>query len=113
MQTQHRLKELRKEKGFSRKSFAKHLGIPVSTLRNYELSIHEPCLDFLISVSQIFDVSMEYLLGVSNERINYSTGLLTEGEIKLIEQYRNLDTHGKNLIKRVLEHELERCMSNE
>lgn len=111
MHTKNRLKELRKERGFTRKSFAQHLGIPFSTLRNYELSINEPREEFWISISQYFDVSLDYLLGISNERASHNTNVSTEDEQELLRKYRKLDSHGKKLIKIVIDHEVLRDTS--
>ena len=105
MKAKNRLMELRKEKGFTRESFAKHLGIPFSTLRNYELSINEPREDFWVSVSEYFEVSLDYILGISNERINYDTSCLNADELDLLEKYRNLDSHKKTLIKLIIDYE--------
>ena len=43
-----RLSKLRKEKGLSRVAFAEKIGIPQTTLRNYESDIREPGHNFLI-----------------------------------------------------------------
>ena len=112
METKNRLMELRKEKGFTRESFAQHLGIPFSTLRNYELSINEPRREFWISISQFFDVSLDYLLGTSNVRTPYISNFSTEEEKELIQQYQKLDSYGKELTKLVIKHELLRITSS-
>lgn len=111
MHTKNRLMELRKERGFTRESFARHLGIPFSTLRNYELSINEPREEFWISISQYFDVSLDYLLGISNERTPLKTNVSTEDEQELLQKYRKLDPHGKELVKIIIDHEVLRCTS--
>lgn len=107
----NRLSELRKEKGFSRRSFAKQIGIPSSTLRNYELSINEPRKEFWVSMSQYFNVSLDYLLCISDERSPYNRNASTDTEQKLLDKYRQLDQHGKELINMIIDLELLRCTS--
>lgn len=58
-----RLTELRKEHGYStRNEFADKLGIPSTTLRNYETDVREPGHTFLKQISEFFNVSVDYLL---------------------------------------------------
>lgn len=111
MKQKNRLMELRKEKGFTRDSFAKHLGIPFSTLRNYELSINEPREEFLISISQYFDVSLDYLLGISDEKTPYNTVSSTSDAENLLNKYHKLDPHGKELVNLIIDKEFLRCTS--
>ena len=64
-----RITELREEMGFhTRKSFAEKLGIPETTLRNYETNAREPGHTFLKQISDLFEVSTDYLLGLTNEK---------------------------------------------
>ena len=68
-----RLMQLRKEHGYrNRDAFAAELGIPANTLRNYEMDIREPGFPFLIKMSQLFHVSTDYLLGLTEEKSDYS-----------------------------------------
>lgn len=49
-------------------------------------------------MSQIFDVSCDYLLGLSEQRKNFITSDLTDEEIKLLCSFRMLSTHQKELV---------------
>ena len=61
-----RLTQLRKENGYAtRKSFAEKLNIPETTLRNYENDDREAGHTFLKQMSDFFDVSCDYLLGLT------------------------------------------------
>ena len=61
-----RMKLLRKQHGLSQKSVAKSLGISQALLSHYEKGIRECGLDFLIKAAQVYGVSTDYLLGVSD-----------------------------------------------
>jgi Predicted transcriptional regulators len=58
-----RLKEARKERGFTAQQMANLLGIELRSYRNYESGDRQPSLDFLVMIANLFDVSTDYLLG--------------------------------------------------
>ena len=59
---------LRKEKGLSQKVAASHLDISQSLLSHYEKGIRECGLPFVVKVAKFYNVSCDYLLGLSPER---------------------------------------------
>lgn len=104
-----RLTQLRKEHGYStRNEFADFLGIPNTTLRNYETDAREPGHSFLIKMSELFDVSVDYLLGVTEERERKLPYDLKTSEIERIKKYRSLDSYGKETIDYILDREVGR-----
>ena len=66
MKLAQRLKELRKVKGVNQSEVAKNLGISVSCYAGYEQGYREPDLKMLTKLSQYFDASTDYLLGVED-----------------------------------------------
>lgn len=67
-----RLIELRKERGFNNRSeFADYIGMPSTTLRNYETNVREPGHVFLKQMADIFHVSIDYLLCMTDDRTPY------------------------------------------
>lgn len=104
-----RLTNLRKEHGFkSRNDFAIKLGIPSTTLRNYETDVREPGHTFLKQISEFFNVSVDYLLCLTDEKEVLHTFRLRSSEQDIIEKYRTLDLHGKDMVNTVLNKEAER-----
>lgn len=85
-----RLVALRKERGLTRDTFAEEIGISKYTLRNYELNKNEPGSDFLRIVSDYFDVSIDYLLGTTEEKEKVTKYQLKRSEYDVIEKYRLL-----------------------
>ena len=61
-----RLKELREEKGFTQKEVAKKLNIHSVTYLHYEKEQREPPLTLLATIAKFYDVSVDYLLGLSD-----------------------------------------------
>lgn len=63
MNFQENLIKLRKEYKYTARSFAKKLGIPYTTYLAYEKTDREPKYDLLIKIANIFNVSLDDLLG--------------------------------------------------
>lgn len=103
-----RLTELRKEKGFTRESFADYLELSKYTLRNYEIGTTEPNSGFLKRLSKIFDVSIDYLLCATDEKERILPYQLKTSEYDHIKKYRNLDEHGRITVDYILDREAER-----
>lgn len=58
-----RLKELRNEKNMTRQALADELHISVRLVGYWENGQRECSLDMLIKISNIFDVSVDFLIG--------------------------------------------------
>lgn len=107
-----RLTKIRKENGFARRNaFAEVLGIPETTLRNYETDAREPGHTFLIQISKLFNVSIDWLLGNSNDKELTNYYQLKATEYAQIEKYRKLDSHGKEMVDFTLSKEYERSVT--
>lgn len=57
-----RLKELRKQKGWTQKELANRLDIRYSHLNKYENGMHAPPLEKLIQLAELFDISLDHLV---------------------------------------------------
>lgn len=75
-----RLVSLRKDKNLSQKEAAAALGVSQGLLSHYEKGIRECGLDFLCRASAFYDVSADYLLGLSDTKM-MSDALFAEDEI--------------------------------
>ena len=104
-----RLTQLRKENGYStRKSFAEKLNIPETTLRNYETDEREAGHTFLKQMADFFNVSCDYLMGVTEEREKMTSYSLKSSEYSMVEKYRLISTHspdGAVVVDTVLDRE--------
>lgn len=63
----NRLKTLRTEKSLTQKALAEALCISVSTLSHWECGYQEPSFRDLLSICDFFEVSIDYLLGRSDD----------------------------------------------
>lgn len=63
-----RLKELRKARKLSQVRLAMELNLNQNTISRYENGEREPGIAELISIADYFDVSVDYLIGRTDER---------------------------------------------
>ena len=68
MKLAERLKELRKEKGVRQEQVAVAVDISMSAYCNYEQGKREPTASVLCRMADYYDVSVDYLLGRSDNR---------------------------------------------
>lgn len=62
-----RLKELRKEHGLTQKVLAEELGYNQSMICFWERGVNEPTESAIRKAAIFFDVTADYLLGLSND----------------------------------------------
>ena len=62
-----RLKELREERGLTQKQLAEQLQLHSVTYLHYEKDQREPPLSVLAQMAQFFEVSTDYLLGLTDD----------------------------------------------
>ncbi|HHX50558.1 MAG TPA: helix-turn-helix transcriptional regulator [Clostridia bacterium] len=83
-----RLEELRIEKGMTRKKVAAHLRIDQSTYGKYELGKREPDYDILRELAELYNTSVDYLLGRTNIRTPIETIATHHNEDEWTEEER-------------------------
>lgn len=88
-------KELRKEKGLTQNELAQKLKIGQSSIVGYEKGDRDPVATTLIAYADFFGVSVDYLLGRSDDFgtvVIHSdpSEMLTSDEKRLISAYRKL-----------------------
>ena len=67
MEFSERLKTLRKEAGFTQVDVAEKLGISQPAYASWERGTKKPTQDNLVKIAQILNVSVDYLVGNSQE----------------------------------------------
>ncbi len=58
-----RLRELRKNNSLTQKELGKKMGVSAQTILNWENGVYQPNIDELINLADIFNVSLDYLVG--------------------------------------------------
>jgi transcriptional regulator with XRE-family HTH domain len=84
----------RQSKKLKQSAVAAELDVTAATVSRYESGDMQPDNNTLIKLADLFDCSIDYLLGRDANGI-----ALSDDEIKLIKKYRQLDADGKNLIQ--------------
>ena len=102
--TYPKIKELREKNKLTQQQAAEKLNLPLPTYRSYETGAREPGIDVLIKLSELYDVTTDYLLD-HKPRLT----MLSPSEISHIKKYRTLDPYGKKAVTSVLDIEFERC----
>ena len=66
-----RLKQCRKEKSLTQADVARICSITEKAYQNYEIMTREPKLDILIRIADVYEVSLDYLVGrTDNKQVN-------------------------------------------
>jgi transcriptional regulator with XRE-family HTH domain len=95
----NRIRELRIEKKITQLQLSIELDVTQETISAYEHNRHMPSLTALIKMSEIFNTSMDYIMGLSNVRhiLIESDKSATEAEqkAKLLYCYQRLGTKNK------------------
>lgn len=66
-----RLRECRDNKGFTRPAVVKATGIPLNTLSDWEMRVSMPPLDKAGQLAELYEVSVDYILGrTDNPEVN-------------------------------------------
>ena len=79
----NRIKQLREERGMSQVRLSIELGVSQETVSAYENGKHFPSVQSLIKLSEIFRVSCDYILGLSEQSHNVVYYSLNEQDRKL------------------------------
>lgn len=80
-----KLRTLRLERGWSQKALAEKLGVVSASVSAYEQAKKYPSIEVLIKVCKVFDVSADYLLGLSDD-MQLMKSNLTDDQMRLIRQ---------------------------
>lgn len=91
------LRLLREEKGISQQKLAEMLSISQQAIFKYEKTINEPDISTLIKIAEIFNVSVDYLVGNTEIREPYNMRL-SEQELIHLRMWRSLPHNIKNSI---------------
>ena len=99
------LKELRQAAGYTQKQIYEMIGVPQSTFSSWETGKAEPSADILLRLCDIYGVN-DILAAFGYDGYNSDgTIRLSMNECDLIEKYRVLDEHGKEIVDIVLDKE--------
>lgn len=103
---QEKLKQLRGEKKLSQKELANLIGYGQSTVANWETATTEPNIQQLLKLSDFFSVSIDYLVGNTDNRAVSKNPNLMEiypNEREIIRKYRAMPPTEQRMICKMLD----------
>ncbi len=102
-----RIKQLKSEKKITNDQLSEMTGIPLGTLSKILAGISDsPKLSNIVAICAALECSVDYILtGIPENTNNYT---LTDREMTMIENYRKLDSHSRELVSMVIAKESER-----
>lgn len=99
---QTRVKELRQQKHISQIALAVRIGCSQNMISKIEKGECDPKGSILMELSDFFGVSVDYLLGISNQRYNEDRKIKVVRMLDLcqeyVEKYEKLSEKGKDAI---------------
>lgn len=97
-----RIKQLREKRGLIQEILATELGITQQTLSKYERDITFIKVDILKKIAEYFNVTTDYLLGVSDVKRDLQGQMKINETLDkyydLVEVYKELDTYDQEMI---------------
>lgn len=98
----NRIKQLREEFNFTQQDLADRIDGAKSTIAMYENETRKPSLEVLIKMSEIFDVSIDYLLGKSDIRKSKNINV-DDIDIACFDGLRGLNETNKQVAKNIID----------
>lgn len=109
-ETGGRMFELRKSQGKSQAEVAEYIGLTVAAYQNYEAGRREAGYEVLCKIADMFNVSLDYLLGRTKvkEMNKLSADALTEEQVREIDDaivsgYERLPLESRRAFVKMLE----------
>lgn len=88
---ENRIRSLRGEKQITQLRLSMELDVAQETVSAYEQGKHAPSMKTLVKLADIFDVSIDYLVGRSDIRRPELSEHLQDEELLLISRFRKMD----------------------
>ena len=89
-----RLKDLKEDADLTQKQVAELIGVSMNHYGKYERGETDIPLEKAIILAKFYDVSLDYLAGLSNQKKSMSI----KDQVALVTMYRSLDAHNQNRI---------------
>ncbi len=106
-----RLREVREDLNLMQKEMAKKLDMPITTYNGYETGKRSPSLEILRNISDVLDISIDYLLGKSDKKNALTNNELLEIKeiakndeiLDLIKKLYELDPKTQTKVKKMID----------
>lgn len=103
---ENRIRELRKNRGMNQEALASFIGVSQQTISKIERNTDSLSVDILIRLSDQFNVTTDYLLGLSDEKRNISTERRVRDKLEeyheFIGEYEKLSGYNKKAVVEIM-----------
>lgn len=104
---QNRLKELRRKRHLTQEEFGEIISVTQQNISKYENNVYEIPVDVLVKVSHYFNVSIEYLLGLTEIKRDIAGQVIVNKIVDeyydLVEAFKTLGDEDQELIWSIIE----------
>lgn len=97
----NRIKELRLEKHLLQSDVAKYIGKSERIVGFYETGERDPNTDTLLKLSELFDVSIDYLLGKTDKKVSPQINL-DDMDIAFASGIKGLNKENQETLKNII-----------
>ena len=98
-----RLRDLREDSDKSQKEIAEMLFITQVQYHRYESGKREIPYHMVITLAKYYGVSLDYIAGITNDKLGLTHSTLNDKEVQIIKKYRKLSDENKGRILERLE----------
>ena len=98
MEFSHRLRTLVSESGKLAKDIAEETGTQAPTLSRYCHKANDPAIDLVYRFAQYFNVSMDWILGVCDDRLS----VLSEDQKEFLNLYSVASEQDREVVRAIL-----------
>jgi len=99
MDFNERLKQLRIERKITQVDLAKILNVKSTAISNYESGLNEPSYEKLKILADYFDITLDYLLGLSDQTFPITGNVVDKNTYEFSNLYHQLHTNNKIEVK--------------
>ncbi|MBQ9118725.1 MAG: helix-turn-helix transcriptional regulator [Lachnospiraceae bacterium] len=94
-----RLKQLRQKHHLTQGDLADILALKPTAISNYESGRNEPSFEKLIALSRYFNVSCDYLLGITDAYFPVSGEVIDKDMVEFFNLYQQLDVESSRQVR--------------
>lgn len=105
---ENRIKELRKSRGLNQTILADIIGTSQQSISSIENGKKLPSIDIVINVAKYFNVTTDYLLGVSTKKRDLECQMKMDAEIEqyydIVMSLQELDEINQEIVKEIIKY---------
>lgn len=98
MYNYHRIRDLREDTDKSQEKIAKELNMHTTTYARYETGENRVPFDFAITLSNYYNVSLDYIAGRTNDKRGLNKSDLPKEELEMIKKFHDLSEKQRGII---------------